>query len=226
MEKNLQPLKPRDSSQNLNLKRKINHKEQDVSENIEETKLSLRDELWNSLAQSLIRRSPERVLLHNLLKFADNEFLQSALSLHKKNAASYFLEQESGIHSDLRQKIEMIRESDELYTMLKETTQTPYTEIELSQKNPKLKPDLELITASTRVKIIANNTEFILTAWHAEENTTEIKEIENKLEKMKILFEKIIDNKNRDYITNEVAAQSQAKRIPAFKVLSLLTIDK
>lgn len=225
MEKNLQPLKPRDSSQNSN-KLKITHKDSDLIEQTVETKLSIKDELLNALTQALIRRSPERVLLQNLLKFADNEFLQSALSLHKKNASSYFLEQDSGIHSALLQKIEMLRDTDILYPLLQKTMQEPQTDTELHKKFPELQSDLEFITSCSHIKILANNSEFILSAWHAENTEHEIKNIEEQLFNMKILFEKIIDNKNRDYLANEIAAQSQAKKIPAFKLLSLLTIDK
>ena len=181
--------------------------------------LSATDQLWDALCQSLLRRSPERVIFKNLLKILDSFFLQSAISIHKKNGQSFFLLDDNGVHSSLHNHLKLVRENDALYELL---VQTHMTTLNLSGKYPQLALDLEFIDSHSVIRIQNDKDSFIISTWHAETEPEEISQIENTLLKFKSLFEHILFPEKRDYLANEIAARAQAQKTYAFKVLTSL----
>lgn len=221
----LSALKAKEPSKDL--RRKLSgHPTQSYDESLYKPQtptLSGNDQLWDALCQNLLRHSPDRLILKNLLKILDVFFLQSAVSIHKKNAQSFFLLDDNGVHSSLNAHLRLIRETDPFYPLFTNSTcLKPTTTLQLSKQFPQLATDFEFIDSCSMITVQNDKDTFVVVTWHAETLAEEVEQIERSLVKFYPLFEHILLPQKREFLANEIAARAQAQKTFAFKVLTSL----
>ncbi len=224
------PMKKADSSVNNggvpSGAKKIQIKKDGESSNLplDASLLSGKDKQLELLAQCLVRNSPMRVLMRATLDVLDGLFEQEAICLHQMSAdGSLMLVEEKGIHEELKKKLKIVTPSSD-YFWLSEKSRQELLECTSSYKNisdqyTNLYQDLEMICAISFMRFDLNGIQYLFSAWHAEQEDEGIAGVEKKIASASKVLMSLLSPAEHQFLSNEIAAQSQALKIPMGLVL-------